>query len=253
MVQPSSATERSYARAWQQYVNGNIVSETSRKYIMNMMSATAARTAATEENSSDEDDGSSESDRERFAQHAGDIDVVKSTLQGIAARDTDEGALGVGRHAASVCLGNELWRTADLTETERRQARECTFRKGSFPKSKDALKAAEKMIHLKDEKKMPFQSKTMPWACLSIEDYGKRLFTCLATFQTEEMSPTAEQMRILERVAVRVLLEFQESHTPTVVEGMDAASTKPEASSCGCFVTEEPLLALIHGLPGTGK
>ena len=239
------AEERSYSRSWQEYVNGNVVSETSARYIRKMLDATAARTAATEDASSG-DESSAESDLDLFREHAGNVTLVEKTLRGIAARDTDEGTIGAGRHAASVCLGNELWGSANLTEAERKRAREHVFKQGHFPNSRDALKAAEKLTVANDKRMAPFAEKTMPYAHLSLTEYGSRIDAFLRKLPMEDEPPTAEQQAILERVARRVLREFRERHSPPEVESEVAAGTSPEAP-------EEPMLALVHGHPGTGK
>ena len=75
------AVMNSYLLSWQRYIAGNVVSAAAARYIKNMMSATAARVTERDP-SSDED--SEESDIERFKSHAGSLELVHKTLQGIA-------------------------------------------------------------------------------------------------------------------------------------------------------------------------
>jgi hypothetical protein len=107
---------KSYAATWQQYIDGRIVSESSCRYIMNLLSATAARVV---ERTADSGEESSESDVDRFKGHAGSLDLVHKTLQGIAAQDEDEGQPGFGRHAAAIRMGRDLWETPELNVHER--------------------------------------------------------------------------------------------------------------------------------------
>ena len=108
---------RSYSCTWARYIDGNVVSETSRQYIVNMLAATAAN-FVTREDSTSEDIEEVECDVERFGGKVGSLDLVHKTLQGIASRDVDEGCLSSGRYAASVVLGKELWSSRDLTREE---------------------------------------------------------------------------------------------------------------------------------------
>ena len=131
---------KSYARAWSAYANGNIVTEVSRRYITNFISATTTRSHEHEDSASDSSAESVDED-DRFGDKAGSLELVKKTLLGIAARDVDEGCLGSGRHTASVCLGKELWGSPELAEEDQRRCIEPTFGKDKFPPAKDALKA----------------------------------------------------------------------------------------------------------------
>ena len=78
-----SAQEReSYAGSWDAYIDGHIVSESSRRYITNLLAATAAM------KTEDSHDSSEDSDAEKWRHldmRAGSMDVVQRTLQGIAA------------------------------------------------------------------------------------------------------------------------------------------------------------------------
>ena len=112
----TTATERySYALSWETYIDGNVVSETSRRYITNLLAATAA--TKTEE----EGDSSEDSDAEAWRHldvHAGSMDVVHRALGGIAARSSEEGVAALGRHARTKRLGRRLWQSAPLSTQE---------------------------------------------------------------------------------------------------------------------------------------
>ena len=99
-------TERySYATSWEEYINGHVISETSRRYITNLLAATAA--TKTEEPGDSSEDSDAEA-RRGLDVHAGSMDVVRRTLGGIAARSSEEGQQALGRHARVIRLGRRL-------------------------------------------------------------------------------------------------------------------------------------------------
>ena len=75
-------TASSYAMTWNHYIDGHVVSRSARRFVMNLISTTAARVIERGE-SSDED--SVGSDIERCKAHAGTLDLIHETFKGIAA------------------------------------------------------------------------------------------------------------------------------------------------------------------------
>ena len=126
----------SYVTSWSRYITGNVVSEFSRRIIMNFIAATAARTVE-KDDSSDED--SDVSDIERYDLHAGSMDVVHDTLRGIATRDEEDGAVAVGRHAASIQMGRAMWSSPELTAKQKALATEKFFGGTSWPSRTDEM------------------------------------------------------------------------------------------------------------------
>ena len=101
----------SYAATWERYTNGNVVSVMARRYILKLIAATSARVVEVPGDSSDD------SETENWSHldiRAGNIDVVRRTLNGIASRCKDEGAKGMGRHANTIRIGRDLWQSAPL-------------------------------------------------------------------------------------------------------------------------------------------
>ena len=133
---PTASVVDSYVLSWMRYIDGNVVSEMSRRFISNLMSATAARLVET---SADMDTESDDSDNEQPRGHAGNLNLVRRTLQGIASHDTEEGRVSFGRHDACIKMGRDLWATEELTATERWQAVEVSFVEGTFPAAREAL------------------------------------------------------------------------------------------------------------------
>ena len=132
------------------------------------MSATAARLVET---AADIDTESEDSENEHPRGHAGSINLVRRTLQGIASHDTEEGRVSFGRHDACIKMGRELWATEELTEHERKQAMEVSFGDGTFPAAREALEAAAANIKLDNQRPVPFADRTQPYARLSLHDY----------------------------------------------------------------------------------
>ena len=142
-------------------------------------------------------------------------------------------------------MGRDLWETAELTASERNVAKESFFDDGRFPDTTEALKAAADAIKLDAERPHPFSGKTIPWLHLSIRDYKARIESWLRNVMLEREPPTEEQMRILRKVADRVLQEFEDEKF-----GADVPEETRRSARGDC---EEPLRGLIHGHPGTGK
>ena len=67
------------------------------------------------------------------------MELVQKTLQGIAAKDEDEGRMGFGRNAASIRMGTNLWQTPALSSDEGRYVQERTFDDGCFPDTAELL------------------------------------------------------------------------------------------------------------------
>ena len=86
----------SYATSWEMYIDGRIVSTSSLRFITNLLTATAASRIEQSDDSSE--DSAVEAWRNLDLQ-VGNLDLVHQTLQGIAARSSDEGQKALGRHA----------------------------------------------------------------------------------------------------------------------------------------------------------
>ena len=234
-------TERySYATSWEEYINGHVISETSRRYITNLLAATAA--TKTEEPGDSSEDSDAEAWR-GLDVHAGSMDVVRRTLGGIAARSSEEGQQALARHARVIRLGRRLWQSADLSAEAARAVSEQFFDDGTFPAAQVVKKALEEAKRMEEGRPAPFAGRTEPMASLSVTDYGERLQKWLADVARESEAPTEEQFSIIKKVAERVLVEFRLQK-----EGLLLPKAHPERKEA-----EEPLRAFIHGPPGTGK
>jgi hypothetical protein len=148
----------SYATSWEKYVDGNIVSKTSRRFIANLLAATG--TSKVEE-SDDSSAGSTAQAWENLDLQVGNLDLVHQTLQGIAIRNQEEGEKALGRHARTIRLGRSLWQSEPLSPEVVSKMRESVFDEKSFPRRKsDRLLSLTKRNHTH-----LFQSYTMASVC----------------------------------------------------------------------------------------
>ena len=105
---------RSYATAWREYIDGNVVSETGRRFITNLLMALAARVV--EDDEDDVSENSDDFDRESLKQPVGSLALIQKNLDGIASRSQDDGAEGFGRYAQVISLGKALWQSAPFNQ-----------------------------------------------------------------------------------------------------------------------------------------
>ena len=106
-----------------QYIDGNVVTEMNKRFITNLLTATAARVV--------EEPGDSSADSDDFEYNhlgrpAGSMDLIQKTLNGICAKSEDDGAEGIGRHAAVIRLGRDLWQS-DPSRTQKELQRKKRF------------------------------------------------------------------------------------------------------------------------------
>ena len=96
------------------------------------------------------------------------------------------------------------------------------------------------------ERLLPFAGATKPQAGGQRTGYQERVETWLQKLMLEKETPNTQQLRVLQAVKNRVLLEVQ------LLKGGPELRRKhlPHLFSTQ---EEEPLRLLIHGLPGTGK
>ena len=134
-----TAVVQSYRLSWNYYTNGRVVSELSRRYVANAIMASAARVFA------EEDETHTDSDDDPYSgaiEYTANLQLIQKTLQGIAAHNEDEGALGIGRHASTILLGRNLWETPPLADNVEKNIKETLFN-SIFP-LEEALNQAAK-------------------------------------------------------------------------------------------------------------
>ena len=143
--QPSK--RHSYAATWAKYTSGNVVSRMSLRFIKNLVAASAASVTEVP------GDSSGESDRDDWAHldvRVGNMDAVRTALDGIASRSQDDGVRGFGRYASTIRIGRDLWRSPDLPVDVTKTLAERLFDGGAFPPT-EKLKHAVNELNKVDE------------------------------------------------------------------------------------------------------
>ena len=187
------------------YIDGNVVSRTNQRYITNLLSATAARVV--------EDPGDSSEDSDDFSydhlgRPAGNMDLIKKTLDGISSREVEHGIEAIGRYATVIQLGRDIWQSAPLNTSEQAAAQEEFFDDGSFPLAADVLKAAREAIKDEAERPAPYEGCTGASVWYKHTEYGELLNKWFAKLDMEDDAPNAEQLRVLHAVRDRILQEI---------------------------------------------
>ena len=239
ITRKTPARRMSYAATWDLYTK-NVVSETSLFFITNFVGATVACTVEKE------GDASEDSEIERWAEvdgRAGNMNVVRKTLDGIAALSEDDGARVFGKHGSTIRLGRDLWQSERLPTSIASRIMERFFDGGTFPPTITLKKAVEKIQKADDVRPQPFTGKTLPYVHLTRVDYGKRIDDWFAKLMLEKEVPSLKQAEVLARVRERVVAEFC-----LAKEGNDLRKSAAVRER-----EEEPLRSFIHGPPGTGK
>ena len=233
----TSTTARSYVTSWGNYIDGNVVSELSRRYINNIQASTATPLMEAPGDSSESSEGE---DFDPSSLNVGSMKTVHRTLNG--SRDNDDGAKGFGRYASSIRLGRTLWQSPAFDEEVLRDVREQSFSKGTFPDGGQIKKAWRKLAQAENARPLPFANATPGRVQLSVDLYGARIDDWFAKLRIEKDGPTDEQWYVLRHVRDRVLLEYRLEK-----EGMHLPKGETRERE------EEPLRGLIHGPPGSGK
>ena len=235
-----SLTYYSYARSWEAYIDGNVVSESSRRYITNML-------ACTQSMQEDAQDSSDDSDEEKWKPvqtAAGSMQVVNRILSGLAARSADDGSKGFGRYAGIIRMGRALWQTPALTPEQAEHIAEVFCDDGRFP-NQEQCKAAWKVVRSKDEQlASPFEGKTMPYCHLSVHDYGGRMEAWIQKLKTTSPGPELEDLNILQDVCERIKVEFELESVGCTLPKEDARK-KRRKSRCGGLRMEAQVLAKV--------
>ena len=230
----------SYSAAWDWYIRGNVISRISCRYITNLLAASAISRAEEQEDSSDDSDADAWADALR---NAGDMDLVKKTLNGIAANSKDDGAKGFGRHADTIRLGRNLWQSEALSQKEQEDVKETYYDEGQFPTAQECKKMLFAKAKEGEDRPLPFTGSTVPYAKSSIKEYSHKLEDWLKKVTKEKEPPTPEQLAILIDVKNRILREIR----------LDKIDNDAGQRDTAYDSEVEPMRGLIHGAPGTGK
>ena len=81
---------KTYATAWKEYINGNVVTEMQKRYIQNLLLATTTKVQAELDETSSEESEFEYNPQERSI---GNLTIAEKTIAGLAANDEDMGSL----------------------------------------------------------------------------------------------------------------------------------------------------------------
>ena len=194
--------ERSYARSWAQYIHGNVATQTSKRFITNLLTATAARVV---EEPGDSSDDSDDFDYDPTGRPAGNMDLIRQTLNGISCRSDENGVEAIGRYATVIQLGRNLWQSPPLTPVEAEAATERFFDDGSLPPVAEVLKAAQEAFKNEEERPRPFNGSTQAWAQYRHTDLAHTFNDWFARIGAEEETPNTEQLAAVLQVLSRAV------------------------------------------------
>ena len=215
----------------------------NQRLITNLLTATAARVV---EEPADSSGDSDDFDYDHLGLLAGSMDLIKQTLDGITARDEDNGVEAIGRHATVLQLGRNLWQSPPLSAAEESSVKEEFYDDGRFPPAEEVLKAAREAVKDEAERPAPLDGRTPASAQYSRIDCEKQFNAWFVLLQADKEPPNTEQLAVLHAVRDRILQEIVLSREgPGIWKKLRATSTADPR--------EEPLRALCHGFPGTGK
>ena len=132
------------------------------RFIKNLLAATAATKMEDSENSSDDSDAEQ---WENADFKAGNMELVRQTLQGMASRNTDEGVKAMGRHARTIRLGRALWESPPLASHVARLIEEQFFDDGIVPPLENVNKAVTLAKNPLEERPAPFPRQNIAFRC----------------------------------------------------------------------------------------
>ena len=130
------------------------------RYIKNLWSLCSA--AAVRDADGEDRESEPESDVELYKSHAGSLEFVRRTLDGIADQDSEERAPAFGRYQQSIKLGRAMWATPPVPQEVASGAYEPDFERGQWPSTKDAKNAAKAATKQDTERPMPYQGASEP-------------------------------------------------------------------------------------------
>ena len=244
---PSLATQVQWHTAWSQYVGGCVVSKSAAQLIQSFLIQTMAGTSSTQETGAGSDGQESEDDPE-----VPPLTLASDKLQGLICpknqsfdnalhpeattgqklkKLTKKRSLQI-EHENSMRLAYGVWCTAD--DDKEARDRDCPGNKYA-ENFEDHLAARRERTH-KGHSSAPFNLERNAAASWHRQDGDKHLDKVLETILTLEDPPNTEQTTFLKHFVDRLKVEL-----------LERLWRSTEST------TQEPLLDLVHGFPGTGK
>ena len=216
---------RSFRRTWKSYIRGRVVSDHGAKIIKNFLLSVMAEGRHYEDDPKDDEKDASEDDTPLPGTSVQRIhEIIDSAARQVEA-DTSGKTYSKPMRAAMQSVESVLQKVQNSGSQTTTSALEHCRMLGTQDK-KSGSKVLAGSVQQKKSTVEIYQG-----------NVEARYKTWLAEITAGQKHPTAEQMAVLDRAHRRYMVEFQEEACNSI-------------NGVGC---EEPLLELIHGLPGSGK
>ena len=137
-----------------------------------MLSATSATKGERNDDSSDDTDDEAWANARR---DAGDLTLVKKTLQGISSTSAENGTKGFGRHAETIRLGTVLWQSEQLSAEEKRTIHEVYFDAALLPTAVECKKLLTAKAKEGQDQIAPFGQQTSAYSFMGEYEFKKRI------------------------------------------------------------------------------
>ena len=158
------SARRTYVLGWRWYIQGHVTSQQQRRFIQNLLMATAAKVA---EQPGEVSSDSEEVDYKRHERTIGDMKLVHRTIDGLQADDEDTEQGPFGQYFECISRGRALWQSAPLSDSERALVNVSVD--GYILSDREAKKALHQFAELhSNERQAPFEGATQPHAIVRV-------------------------------------------------------------------------------------
>ena len=245
----SKEAAMSFTTTWDEYIQGNIVSQHAARLIQSFLLNTIAKGAESDSEEDHADASDEDEDVAPFHLGAADLRAIlrrrltggdvdsESDQEGLASsanriKSKKRRLSGAPQHQRAVKRSRALWETAPQTRPADVLSSEGPM---CHNQVKDHIKKRNERGDDKEELR-PYAGKTQPQAWLYGGAEELNLDAWLQRLSAREVAPNCEQLKFLSALVERVKQEIRE----------ERANIKQQSE-------REPMLDLVHGLPGTGK
>ena len=235
-------TPMNWPQTWSEYIDGNVVSKHAVRIIQTFLISTFAGNDNSQSADADDvDDSDADDDIPPLTFTKDDARALLHRTMTDESQPTATLPESRGRkdqHNRTMHISSCLW-SSHAVRTASAEAK-CTKTGGAWPEANHNQHRLDKAKKTEEaQQQHPFQGPTAPQANL----YPATANSCINGWleevkRRETIRPNNEQFAILERVACRIKTEMKQE------QASYGYSSHPD---------EEPMLDLIHGLPGTGK
>jgi len=242
----------SWKNAWDQYVQGNVVSQSGAKLIQRFLLSTMISRKKSDD---DEQSGAATSEEEsdlkplelssaKFHELLQTVAIRSSINEKVIISAIANAKVGKERlnkiktrmeeYNASLRIGERIWKTDTSSAPECKRACTGHMFEDTFQEHLSALAVRGRNSSICEA---PFDEKRDAAATFNAADHSTTTIDqAMASITSSSKKPKQKQLEFLEHFVRRLKVEWMEKHQCTI-------NVNPD----------EPLLDLIHGFPGTGK